>query len=256
MKNRLLNARFIQSSVLGLFVVTGLTACADFGGVNSRGELSPQERRMQAMETKVADVSRRVEVMTHVVSSQAGSSLEDELRDLRGEVERLSFELQREKKSKQELFASLDARVTRLEQGGVAARAASGASNLAATATPEEQAAYVAAFDLLKAGKYDDAILGFENVTKNWPQGKYADSSYYWLGESRYLKKDYANAQKSFEKMLELNPASNRAPDALLKIGFAQFEQGKNAEGKATLQKLVQEYPDSGAAKLAKQRLG
>jgi len=41
----------------------------------------------------------------------------------------------------------------------------------------------------------------------------------------------------------------------LLKLGYTQLDQQKNAEGRATLQLVLQRFPMSDAAKLAMQRL-
>jgi len=122
-------------------------------------------------------------------------------------------------------------------------------------ASQEEESTYLAVFELLRAGRYDEAIAGFKDVTVRWPQGKYADNAWYWLGESYYAKKDYDNALDAFRNLATRFPASAKMPDALLKIGMAQAEKKQVAEAKATLQKVIADYPTSNAASLAKTRL-
>jgi len=51
-------------------------------------------------------------------------------------------------------------------------------------------------------------------------------------------------------------PGSRKVPDAMLKLGYTQLEQKKVAAGRATLEQLVERFPDSDAAKLAADRLG
>ncbi|MBV9910942.1 MAG: tetratricopeptide repeat protein [Sinobacteraceae bacterium] len=55
--------------------------------------------------------------------------------------------------------------------------------------------------------------------------------------------------------MLQKWPESRKAPDALLKLGFTQFEQKHYTDSKKTLQDVMQKYPDSDAARLAADRL-
>ena len=48
---------------------------------------------------------------------------------------------------------------------------------------------------------------------------------------------------------------SRKAPDALLKLGFTQFEQKQYPAARATLTQVTQKYPGTDAAKLAADRL-
>ena len=50
-------------------------------------------------------------------------------------------------------------------------------------------------------------------------------------------------------------PNSRKAPDALLKLGYTQFEQKKITEARATLALVQMRFPGSEAAKLAADRL-
>jgi len=50
-------------------------------------------------------------------------------------------------------------------------------------------------------------------------------------------------------------PASQKVPEALMKVGLCQLQQKQTDQGKATLQKVISAYPASNAANLAKQRL-
>ena len=82
-----------------------------------------------------------------------------------------------------------------------------------------------------------------------------ADDALYWMGEANYFKRDYNAALGSYQDLLSRFPRSERAPDALLKVGFSQLELKQTATGRATLERVTREYPDSTAAGLARQRL-
>lgn len=247
-----------------LVVALSLAGCADFGGPmnGSPDNLSPQERRLQSVETKLTDVSRRVDAMTRLAQSGNGVNVSDELRDLRGQVEQLQYQVDRMKQQQQKLYTDLDGRLQKIESGGGgfapggspgASSSSSGASG--GTPSPGEQQAYLKAFELLRGGKFDDALLGFQNQLANWPQGPMADDALYWMGEANYFKRDYNAALGSYQDLLSRFPRSERAPDALLKVGFSQLELKQTATGRATLERVTREYPDSTAAGLARQRL-
>ena len=50
-------------------------------------------------------------------------------------------------------------------------------------------------------------------------------------------------------------PNSQKAPDALLKIGYCQYEQKQWAQAEATLNQVLQKYPNTTVANLAQGRL-
>lgn len=238
-----------------------LAACQDFGGPIGGGggkpQVSPQEQRLQAIEQRLADVTRKVDNLNFAAQSQGIARLEAEVRGLRGEVESLRYQIETGDKRSRDLYTDLDRRMTRLEneRGSRLSMESKIATPPPVPQTQEEEAAYLQAFERLRATKYDEAIKGFNDVVERWPDGKYADNAWYWMGESYYAKRDYDAALASFAAVLQKFPQSPKAPDALLKTGMAQLEKKDKAEAKATLQKVVKDYPESNAANVAKQRL-
>ncbi len=279
----------------------GISACAssDFGGPISGGDrdnLSPAERRLQAVESRVAELSRRLDAVNLTGMDQENLRLRDDLRSLRGELERLRYDVDQIQKRARDQYMDLDRRLQRLEggapatvggtggfaplpstgarveasgtvttpaAGAVTPPVAAGGERVAAPVTissgsgasPEDEGAYLTAFDALKNGKYDDAIRGFRSLLEKWPRGRYADNALYWSGEAYYVKRDYRSALGAFQAVLQRFPDSPKGPDAMLKVGLSQIELNQQAEGRATLQKLVDTYPQSSAARLAQQRL-
>lgn len=306
------NRRLIAALVAPAVLFTGC-ASSDFGGnISGSGDaLSPQERRLQQAETKVAELSRRLDAVNLAGMDQENQRLRDDVRSLRGEVERMRFDNDQLQRRNKDLYADLDRRLQRFEmpQGIVNTGIAPGATTVpsvtpgtmvtvpppaapasaplpavrpalpAAPATPpgaaassggipppvvissgggatvEEETAYLAAFDEFKNGKYDNAIRGFKSMVSQWPQGTYAPNAFFWMGEMYTIKRDYKSALTSFQTLLQRFPASPKVPDAMLKVGLTQIEMKQEAEGRATLQKVISSYPSSNAAKLAQQRL-
>jgi len=265
-----------RKHLLLMLAPLALTACEGMGGskVGPNGEpiLSPEERRLQTVEDAVAQLQRRAEAQDQAGTSQELTRLLDEVRALRGDVENLRYDLDRKTNSDKQLFSNLDQRLAAIEGGGAlapAAQATPGASpgtltavtpaaaaaSRPAVASPEEEAAYLATFDLLKNGRYDEAIKGFRKMLEQWPEGRYADNAWYWMGEAQYVKRDYPSALQSFQSLVQRFPSSPKMPDALLKAGLCQVELKRSSDARGLFQRVVNEFPNSNAATLAKQSL-
>jgi len=119
----------------------------------------------------------------------------------------------------------------------------------------DDRANYQAAFDLLKDGKYPEAIGGFKQFLTTFPTSVLADNAQYWLGEAHYVTKQYPDALRDFRTVLEKYPDSRKTPDALLKIGFCNYELKNWPEARSALTQVVQRFGDTTAARLASQRL-
>ena len=154
--------------------------------------------------------------------------LEAEVRNLRGEVERLSYENKRLKNQQNDLYVDIDQRLRAMESGSqgnqlsvetmmpstptsmpaapgqaapmapvsqpsvavapspglapvpVTGQVPAGSPAMASVAPAmpvdpvKEQADYKAAFNLLKVGKYDEAIVSYIDFLRKYPSGEYA----------------------------------------------------------------------------------
>jgi len=184
--------------------------------------------------------------------------LQEEVRSLRGQVDTLQYKLRQNEQGQRDLYENLDKRLSALENGGDAA---------GNTGEPEDgdydggqvdselQAAYTASFDKLKKGDYDGAISGFQGFIDQHPESRFSDNAWYWLGEANYVKGNADSALKAFQTVVNRFSASNKVPDSLYKIGMIQSEEGQSDNARGTLSRILDEYPDTKAAELAKERL-
>jgi len=143
---------------------------------------------------------------------------------------------------------------------GVAAAGAAtqaGTPQAAATSTDplKEQQAYQAAFNLLKAGRYDQAAKAFQKFLAEYPTGKFTDNAQYWLGESYYVTRNFDSALREFNTLVSDHPDSQKVTHALLKIGYIHDELGQKDKAREFLTDLTKNYPQSTAAGLAAKRL-
>jgi len=198
-----------------------------------------------------------------------------ENRELRGEIENLSNEIEQLKRKQRDIYLDIDQRLSggqgpgappatdRATGSGVVG---AGAPVVSASRSPAPvssgnrskiQAEYQAAYDLLspQQRRYDDAAKAFSVFLKKYPNDSLAPNAQYWLGEANYVSQNNAEAQKAFELVVSRYPDSTKAPGALFKIGRLQQAAGKSNSARASFEKVLKDYPDSPAAGLARQRL-
>lgn len=118
-----------------------------------------------------------------------------------------------------------------------------------------EQAAYRAASELLRLGRYEDAIAGFQGQLQAYPGGPLADNAQYWIGEAYYVTRQFDRALAEFQRVVSEYPQSPKAADALLKVGYIQYERREFSAARQTLANLKTTWPNSPAARLADNRL-
>lgn len=240
-----------------------------------------------AQKQSLADRVARLEQQSATQTQAAGqgnvellnrlAQLQTEVQTLRNQVEQLQNENEQAKQRNRDQYLDLDTRLQRLEGGSVnpppavspaaavgsaapapaasVAPAVPGNGGAASVAATDEQALYSAAFEALKRGDYVESARGFQAYLHAFPQGALAPNAWYWLGESYYVTQNYPVALQSFDSLLTQFPNSSKASDALLKKGYSQIEMKQIDAGRQTLGRVIGQYPDSDASRLAQSRL-
>ena len=119
----------------------------------------------------------------------------------------------------------------------------------------EPLALYKSAYDDLRAGRHEAAEHGFREFVRRYPHHDYADNAQYWLGECFYDHKRYDKAAPEFRAVLTRWPTGNKAPDAMVKLGFSLIALGELDKGGKVLREVPATYPRTEAARLASERL-
>lgn len=245
---------------------------------------STLDARVARLEKKAAN-----QPLTEVVREM--DRLKEELKKLRGQVEEMHNDLERQSGQMAALVqknAELEAR----SPGGTATGApaslppAATAGEAAATGTsvtgsPDQakppgnidaalaapkpqvtppdpfarQKEYEHAFETLKAAKYTEAISEFQAFVAKYPTGDYSDSANYWLGEALYVNRAFVPAREAFRKMIADFPQSAKVPDAKLKLAYIEYENQQYPRARELLSEIAKNYPNSATAKMAEKRL-
>ena len=195
--------------------------------------------------------------------------LEVDVRRLNGLLEEATQALQVLEEQSLERYVDLD---RRLVSGGAAetdestgltgvapitAASETPAAGRAVDAQEGEEAAYRAAYELVREREFDDAVEAFTAFLTDFPFGRYAPNAHYWLGEL-YLVIDPPDpelARQNFKLLLDQYPADQKVPDALYKLGRVQFIKGNRQRSREYLDEVIREYPSHAAAQLARQFL-
>ncbi|AMV37577.1 tetratricopeptide repeat protein [Planctomyces sp. SH-PL62] len=106
-------------------------------------------------------------------------------------------------------------------------------------------------WDLIDAGKIDEADEAFAELLRDFPDGPYGADARFNLAESANERKDFAEVVRLLAPLLEPgSPDAPRlperlAPDVLYRLGRTRIERGEWAEAAATLDRLIAEAPAS-----------
>jgi tol-pal system protein YbgF len=174
--------------------------------------------------------------------------LRAEVARLRGQIEVLTHEVDSIKQRQRDFYVDLDDRLRRIESPGSA-----GPTN---TDPALESAEYETALNLLKDGKHREALAAFEAFIATYGNSGFLPGAHFWAGNAALQAKEVATATNHFNTILARWPTDAVAPDAMLGLANSQQAMGDAKAAQRTLQSVVERYPESTAAKAARQRLG
>ncbi len=239
--------------VLGVAALLGVLQS---GCVATNEDVRGVYLRQARIEEKVARLSRELDELRGRAGVSGGVADETELA---ARVEKLEEEIR-----------LLSRRLDSIEHGGVAAGpsttlAAPPAEVTAPAPTPTPTPTPVAArpatalfaegYDALAHGKYADARSLFKEYLKENPSSAQAADAAYWIAESYYREGRYEEAILEFQNFIDNYSRDDRVPLAYLKQGLSLIKIKRPEEAKIFLETLIDKFPDSEEAVIAKQRL-
>ena len=254
-----------------------------------------------ASEPVNADAATRLQLQMQTMQNQ--------LRDLTGRLERMEFENRSNKERLERLSADMDMRLRAVEQGGtgemgmgsaptstgggltpptgstatapstgtaqtdeppaglapgqrlmgtltngerqpsagaVAAPAKPTASKPQQVALPkgDPNEQYQYAYGLLQQRDFDGAERALQAFITANPSHQLTGNATYWLGETYYIRKNYAEAARVFLDGYQKFPKGNKAPDNLLKLGMSLAAVGEKEPACQAYRRLVTTFPE------------
>lgn len=107
----------------------------------------------------------------------------------------------------------------------------------------------------LSSGGLQTARKAFHEVIVRYPEHPRAADAVYWLGESFLRGGEVDSAEVYFLSLVVDHPASRLAGEALYKVGLLAEQQDDDQRAQELYRRVVDEYPESPAAALAREKL-
>lgn len=111
--------------------------------------------------------------------------------------------------------------------------------------------AYRAALRDVRDQRWDAAFDALTSFLTAYADDPLAANATYWRGEVQYAQRRYGAALQDFETVLMRFAGSEKAADALLKVGLCHQRLGDGASAERYFRQLREQYPSSDAARIA-----
>lgn len=191
--------------------------------------------------------------------------LQQDVLELRGLVEELTYQLRRMQTTQEDRYLELDARFQNLQSqinsGAVATEFAETPMPAAEVPDPSEVVSsegtedeiYGTALELIRNRQYDLAIEQLDALIAQYPDGALTANAYYWLGEVHAAKPepDYEQARQALAQVITFFPDSRKVPDAAFKLGKVYHLMGECERAEELLNQVIADNPGRSVAKLA-----
>ncbi len=182
--------------------------------------------------------------------------LENEISYLLGRIEELENQLQTLRQESRNRYTEIDQRIRTLSSGDSELRG--GFSSLTED-DGTEYGAYSTAMTLIEQGEemYEEAIMKFEAMIEQYPNGEYIADAYFFLGElfKAIDPPDLEQSRQKYVQLIRLYPDHPKIPDATYKLGTIYAELEDSEKAKEYLEKVINEFPETTPARLAEQYL-
>jgi len=256
--------------------LTAAAGCADVSGQALQQDVAQLRQDLNSLtlavhrgrgdtDTVVGQLDRR--------SREQGAESSKQSAALNARLDVLSAEVARVSARVDELSQRVETLGRSTPSGGAAPRSGAPAPSGAAVPPPARgggasaEESYQAAYLDFSKGLYPLAVSGFRDFLRRFPDSPLADSSQYWIGEAYFsmaratasqpekARENLEQAVQEFRKVVVAYPRGSKVPTALYKEALALVELKQTALAQARLQYLVEHFPQSEEAPLAKERL-
>ena len=196
-----------------------------------------------SVQQSLASTNARFDAMTSQMQS-----LSESLEEAKARLSKLSEQAAQT----QNILQTLPALTT---PAPAATAGATGTSAPGPPPVPDADALYSQGLSYYNGGQWDLSIQAFQDYLKYYQDTDRASNAQFYIGECAYSQGDYKKAVDAYDLCIEKYPNGNKAAAAQLKKGFALLELDLKLAGQRELRALIQRFPDSHEADLARQRL-
>jgi TolA-binding protein len=97
--------------------------------------------------------------------------------------------------------------------------------------------------------------MGFQLVVESYPNDPLTPEARYYLADILEQEGDREAAVVAFLAVQEYHPSAPRVPDALYRAASLQLQLGNREDARSLFDRVVNTWPESGAASLAREAL-
>ena len=178
-------------------------------------------------------------------------ALEQEIATLRNLIEENTFLIERYQELQQQRYLDLDKRLHSILSGELE-ELNEGSLNLNDLNSTEEIDLYKEALELFEVSRYAEALEVFRDLIISFPEGTYSADAYFWSGELYLVQEQLEDAREHYLVVTEKFKDHGRVADCLYKLGVIEKLLLNDEAANSYFSRLISEYPDTGAAELAK----
>ena len=252
----------------GVFLVTTTVllsaGCAMKGDVKRlqdevAGQAARQEAQLRELSADIQALQDSLEVQSAVANEMVVDTrggIARELRDIQtqlSQLTQLTGQIQRSVVLLSQRLLTDGGRVTtstrRADPDSLRALLGRGGDPAAADET------YEAAVTQFNRGSLNTARMAFSRFLGDYPEHRLAPSAQFNLGDILFQENRLDQAIEEFLRVAQLYPTADQVPVALYRIGLIYVLQENVQTARTYLQRVVNTYPDSGAADLAQDLL-
>ena len=182
------------------------------------------------------------------------SDLEQEIAPLRNLIEENTYLIERYQELQQQRYLDLDKRLHNLlseEKEDLVTEYLNGKQYN----STEEIDLYKGALELFEASRYAEALESFRELIISYPEGAYSADAYFWSGELYLVQQLFEDAREHYLVVVEKFIDHPRVVDSLFKLGILERALMNDQIANSYFSRVISEYPDTGAAELAKKSL-
>jgi len=175
-----------------------------------------------------------------------------QIQELTGQSQRRLAELKRQLDDRSEQLTTVADTALPAPDRPVADSAAERALPAQGVPTPDQL--YQASLQELRRGSLGAARSGFREFLKTYPTHAQVPDALYFVGET-FAVDQPDSAAVYYREVAERHPASERAPTALYKTALLAERAGNRSGARPIYQQVIQRYPRSREADLARDRM-
>ena len=229
-----------KQTLLRAFCLSATALCLSTSG-NAWALFADDDARKAILDLRKSFATAQMDLQNQIEKLKADNA------ELRGKIENLEKQGEDISTSQKTYYQDLDNRLGNFEPRTETIEGVTG------TVQPGEKKAYDDALKAFQTGSLKKADEGFSAFVNRYPKSPYVPLALFWSGNSKYANKDYTGAIAQLQSLIKRFPNHSRIPSAMLTLGNAQLESGNKAAAKKTFGEIISKYPDTEAAKDAKQ---